>query len=188
MEFVGHIVLSPSLPCDYSCLNKKIKIIIAGYEGHLYTPVLKKELEKGTLPRLSEPFPQSTISFNNNVNWGCIKDSNNNSSTVETLKFVYNISDENFLKDPDIFLEETDLWLKRFKENLFPLFWILYLGTIRVDGEKKHDFTYYYKNNIAKSQNLYKKNSLTNIKVNVERKKNIELELFKKIIILSKKD
>lgn len=185
MEFVGHIVLNTPLPCHGSCLNKKIEIIIGQHVGHLYTPILKNDIEKESLPYLSEPFPQSTVKFNQEVNWGRLVDSGNNISSVETLKFVFNIVDEKFLNDPDKFIEDTDRWLKRFEENLFPLYWILYLGTIRVEGEMNHNFKYYFKNYEAETQDLYQKHSFTNINLNIQEKDGVNLKLLKKIVRFS---
>lgn len=184
MEFVGHIVLSSSLPCDYSCLNRKIKIVIAGYVGYLYTPVLKKEFRKETLPFLSEPFPTSTVTYTNDVIWGRLINTKDNISSVKTLKFVFNVNDESIIEEPDEFLQNTNQWLKRFEENLFPLFWILYLSTVRVVGENNRDFTYYYKNRESKPQDLYEKKGMRQVLVSIETKK-IELQLLKKIISLS---
>ncbi|TXD84934.1 hypothetical protein ESY86_04350 [Subsaximicrobium wynnwilliamsii] len=185
MEFVGHIVLNTPFPCHGSCLNKKIEIIIGQHVGHLYMPILRNDIEKESLPFLSEPFPQSTVKFNQEVNWGRLVDSGNNISSVETLKFVFNIKDVNFLNNQDKFIIETDRWLKKFEENLFPLYWILNLGTIRVAGEMNNNFTYYYKNNEAKSQNLYQKHSGTKIIITTQEKDGLNLKLLKKIVRLS---
>lgn len=183
MEFVGHIILKNPLPCHNSCLNKKIKIKIGQYEGYLYTPVLKKTDLQENSNILSEPFKKSTVNFNDNVFWGKEIDSGEHISSIETVKFIFTIEDEDFEKNQDRFIDDTDNWIKRFEENMFPNFWLKYLNPLRVTGELENNFTYYFKNSNQNTCNLGK-NEIPHITFSIL-SMGIDLNLFKKTIELS---